>query len=101
LTAINIFLFHELGQRGPNTGPRKEFSRPASFLSIDCCMYVTLLQWAILIRTSIASLITAYNTNGVRLDCSELLGIDRFLKTRSTFGNTYVCESTFPTMKQV
>jgi len=49
------------------------------------------------------------NTNGAR-DCKELLKIsqqDRFpklkdftLKMHWTFGNTYVCESTFSTMKQ-
>ena len=51
-----------------------------------------------------------YNTNGVR-DCGELLEIsskDRFpklkdftLKMHSMYGNTYVCDRTFSTMKQV
>ena len=52
------------------------------------------------------------NSNGVR-DCRELLDItvvskNRFLKLKnfalkmhSMFGCTYVCESTFSTMKQV
>jgi len=52
------------------------------------------------------------NSNGVR-DCRELLDItvvskNRFLKLKnvaltmhSMFGSTYVCESTFSTMKQV
>jgi len=53
-----------------------------------------------------------YNINGFGTDCIEslwkLVSKDRFLKlkdialnTRLAFGNTYVYESTFSTMKQV
>jgi len=52
-----------------------------------------------------------YKINRVRLDCRELTEIsqqNRFtrlkdfaLKIHSMFGSTYVCETTFSTMKQI
>jgi len=63
-----------------------------------------MIQEAVLFYTCIT------NISRVRLNCSELLIVskDRFLKLkdfalnmRSTFGSTYMCESTFSTMMQV
>jgi len=52
----------------PDCGQRTEFLGAASFLSTDCCVYVTML-----IKTSITSVTKIYNINGVRPDYRELL----------------------------
>jgi len=54
-------------QCGPTCGPRKEFLRPASFLSIVCCMNVTISN---LSYKHNIFLIKMYNISGVKLlDC--------------------------------